>query len=154
MTRDNRAATDAEKNEQQAYAEGLVSDKVCIRSQRGHLARIQVASFLQLLLRLLQTLQWTGTPTGLYAWDPEPLCELDPSEGDVIEATCDLCLGKPGGGIKNEGRVLEWPWHWPCGEGAATQWGRTESARAPAIRGYHTQECQCQIYGVLKQLSV
>lgn len=116
-----------------------MSDKVCIQSQRGHLARIQVVSFLQLLLRLLQTLQWTGTPTGLYARDPEPLCALDPSEGDVIEATCDLCLEKHGRGIKSEGRVLEWPWHWACGEGATTQWGRTESARASVIRGYHTQ---------------
>lgn len=40
--------------------------------------------------------------TRLCAWDPEPLCELDPSEGDIIEATCDLCLGKPGGGGDKE----------------------------------------------------
>lgn len=95
---------DGEKNEQQVYAEGLVSEKVCIQSRRGHLARIQVASFLQLLLRLLQALKWTGTPTGLCSWDPEPLYELDPSEGDVIEATCDLCLGKPGSGGDKERR--------------------------------------------------
>lgn len=41
-----KAAMNGEESEQQAYAEGFVSGKACIQLQRGHHARLQMASFL------------------------------------------------------------------------------------------------------------